>query len=70
VSTKIMTIPIAPGSGAMVWLPQILGRPMISAGSGAAYMAHRPNEFITPEQYIKGVKLFATIYNDFSLHTA
>jgi acetylornithine deacetylase/succinyl-diaminopimelate desuccinylase-like protein len=33
-------------------------------------MAHRPNEFITAEQYIKGVKLFATIYHDFSLHTA
>jgi acetylornithine deacetylase/succinyl-diaminopimelate desuccinylase-like protein len=70
VSPKVMTIPIAPGSGAMVWLPRILGRPMISAGSGAAYMAHRPNEFITAEQYIKGVKLFATIYHDFSLHTA
>ena len=70
VSSNVMTIPIAPGSGAMVWLPQILGKPMISAGSGAAYMAHRPNEFITTEQYIKGVKLFATIYSDFSLHTA
>lgn len=65
VGKKTMTIPIAPGSGAMVWLPIILGKPMGFAGSGAAYMAHRPNEFITPEQYLKGVKLFATIYNDF-----
>jgi len=70
VSPQVMTIPIAPGSGAMVWLPHILGRPMASAGSGAAYMAHRPNEFITVEQYIKGVKLFATIYHDFALRTA
>jgi acetylornithine deacetylase/succinyl-diaminopimelate desuccinylase-like protein len=65
VGKKTMTIPITPGSGAMVWLPIILGKPMGFAGSGAAYMAHRPNEFITFEQYLKGVKLFATIYNDF-----
>ena len=65
VGKKTMTIPIMPGSGAMVWLPIILGKPMGFAGSGAAYMAHRPNEFITAEQYLKGVKLFATIYNDF-----
>jgi acetylornithine deacetylase/succinyl-diaminopimelate desuccinylase-like protein len=65
VGKKAMTIPIMPASGAMVWLPIILGKPMGFAGSGAAYMAHRPNEFITAEQYLKGVKLFATIYNDF-----
>jgi acetylornithine deacetylase/succinyl-diaminopimelate desuccinylase-like protein len=65
VGKKTMTIPIMPGSGAMAWLPIILGKPMGFAGSGAAYMAHRPNEFITAEQYLKGVKLFATIYNDF-----
>jgi len=65
VGKKTITMPIIPGSGAMVWLPIILGRPMGFAGSGAAYMAHRPNEFITREQYLKGVKLFATIYNDF-----
>jgi acetylornithine deacetylase/succinyl-diaminopimelate desuccinylase-like protein len=65
VSKKTMTIPIMPGSGAMVWLPIVLGKPMGFAGSGAAYMAHRPNEFITAEQYLKGVKLFATIYSDF-----
>jgi acetylornithine deacetylase/succinyl-diaminopimelate desuccinylase-like protein len=65
VGKKTMTIPIIPGSGAMVWLPIILGKPMGFAGSGASYMAHRPNEFITREQYLKGVKLFATIYNDF-----
>jgi acetylornithine deacetylase/succinyl-diaminopimelate desuccinylase-like protein len=65
VSKKTMTIPIMPGSGAMVWLPIVLGKPMGFAGSGAAYMAHRPNEFITAEQYLKGVKLFATIYHDF-----
>jgi acetylornithine deacetylase/succinyl-diaminopimelate desuccinylase-like protein len=65
VGKKTTTIPIAPGSGAMVWLPIILGKPMGFAGSGAVYMAHRPNEFITVEQYLKGVKLFATIYNDF-----
>ena len=65
VGKKTSTIPTAPGSGAMVWLPIILGKPMGFAGSGASYMAHRPNEFITREQYLKGVKLFATIYNDF-----
>jgi len=65
VGKKTTTIPIAPGSGAMVWLPIILVKPMGFAGSGAPYMAHRPNEFITVEQYLKGVKLFATIYNDF-----
>jgi len=65
VNKKTMTIPMMPGSGAMVWLPIILGKPMGFAGSGAVYMAHRPNEFITAEQYLKGVKLFATIYNDF-----
>lgn len=66
VSKKTMSIPIVPGSGAMVWLPKILGKPMASAGSGAAYMAHRPNEFVTIEQYLKGIKLFATIYNDYA----
>ncbi len=65
VGKKTVTLPTMPGSGAMVWLPIILGKPMGFAGSGAAYMAHRPNEFITREQYLKGVKLFATIYNDF-----
>ena len=65
VGKKTLTIPTAPGSGAMVWLPIILGKPMGFAGSGASYMAHRPNEFITAEQYLKGVKLFATIYSDF-----
>jgi len=66
VSKKIMTIPINPGSAATVWLPLILGKPMAAAGSGAPYMAHRPNEFITPEQYLKGIKLFATIYNNYA----
>jgi acetylornithine deacetylase/succinyl-diaminopimelate desuccinylase-like protein len=66
VSKKTMTIPIMPGSGAMAWLPHILGKPMAFAGSGATYMAHRPNEFITGEQYLKGIKLFATIYNDYA----
>jgi acetylornithine deacetylase/succinyl-diaminopimelate desuccinylase-like protein len=65
VGKKTMTIPIMPGSGAMAWLPIILDKPMGFAGSGASYMAHRPDEFITAEQYLKGVKLFATIYNDF-----
>jgi len=65
VGKKTTTLPIMPGSGAMVWLPIVLGKPMGFAGSGAVYMAHRPNEFITAEQYLKGVKLFAAIYNDF-----
>jgi acetylornithine deacetylase/succinyl-diaminopimelate desuccinylase-like protein len=67
VSKETMTMPIAPFSGAMAWLPHILGKPMAFAGSGPFYMAHRPNEFITKEQYLKGVKLFATIYNDYAL---
>jgi acetylornithine deacetylase/succinyl-diaminopimelate desuccinylase-like protein len=66
VSKKTMNIPIMPGSGAMAWLPHILGKPMAFAGSGASYMAHRPNEFITAEQYLNGVKLFATIFNDYA----
>jgi acetylornithine deacetylase/succinyl-diaminopimelate desuccinylase-like protein len=66
VSKKTMTVPIAPGSGAFVWLPKILGKPMASGGSGAAYMAHRPNEFVTIQQYLKGIKLFATIYNEYA----
>jgi len=66
VSKKIMDIPIAPYAGAMVWLPRILNKPMACAGSGAGYMAHRPNEFITQEQYLKGIKLFATIYNSYA----
>lgn len=66
VTKKTMAIPIMPGSGAMAWLPHILGKPMAFAGSGVTYMAHRPNEFITTEQYIKGIKLFATIYNNYS----
>jgi len=66
VSRKTMTLPIMPGSGAMAWLPHILGKPMAFAGSGATYMAHRPNEFITTEQYLKGIKLFATIYNNYA----
>jgi acetylornithine deacetylase/succinyl-diaminopimelate desuccinylase-like protein len=66
VTKKTMTMPIAPFSGAMAWLPQMLGKPMAFAGSGAFYMAHRPNEFITEQQYLKGIKLFATIYNDYA----
>jgi acetylornithine deacetylase/succinyl-diaminopimelate desuccinylase-like protein len=66
VNSKTTSVPIMPGSGAMAWLPHILGKPMAFAGSGVTYMAHRPNEFITKEQYIKGIKLFATIYNNFA----
>lgn len=66
VNSKTASVPIMPGSGAMAWLPHILGKPMAFAGSGASYMAHRPNEFITIEQYVKGIKLFATIYNDYA----
>jgi acetylornithine deacetylase/succinyl-diaminopimelate desuccinylase-like protein len=65
-SKKTTTIPIMPGSGAMAWLPHILQKPMAFAGSGVTYMAHSANEFITPEQYLKGIKLFATIYNDYA----
>jgi len=60
------SMPIMPGSGAMAWLPHILGKPMAFAGSGVTYMAHRPNEFITKEQYLKGIKLFVTIYQDYA----
>lgn len=35
-----------PDSGAMVWLPNILGKPMVFAGSGVVYMAHKLNEFV------------------------
>jgi acetylornithine deacetylase/succinyl-diaminopimelate desuccinylase-like protein len=66
VNSKTTSAPIMPGSGAMAWLPNILGKPMAFAGSGVTYMAHRPNEFITKEQYLKGIKLFATIYNDYA----
>jgi succinyl-diaminopimelate desuccinylase len=66
VNSKTISMPMMPGSGAMVWLPHILGKPMAFAGSGVTYMAHRPNEFITMEQYLKGIKLFATIYNDYA----
>jgi len=66
VNPKTTSVPIVPGSGAMAWLPHILGKPMAFAGSGAGYMAHRPNEFITKEQYLKGIKLFATIYEDYA----
>jgi len=66
VNSKTTSVPIAPGSGAMAWLPRILGKPMAFAGSGVTYMAHRPNEFITKEQYLKGIKLFATIYNNYA----
>ncbi len=66
VSEKSMAMPIMPGSGALVWLPYILGKPMAFAGSGYIHLAHRPNEYITREQYLKGIKLFATIYNDYA----
>jgi acetylornithine deacetylase/succinyl-diaminopimelate desuccinylase-like protein len=66
VNSKTISMPMIPGSGAMAWLPHILGKPMAFAGSGVTYMAHRPNEFITIEQYLKGIKLFATIYNDYA----
>jgi len=65
-SRKTMAIPIMPASGAMAWLPHILQKPMAFAGSGVTYMAHGANEFITPEQYLKGIRLFATIYNDYA----
>jgi acetylornithine deacetylase/succinyl-diaminopimelate desuccinylase-like protein len=66
VNSKTIIEPTSPGSGAMAWLPHILGKPMAFAGSGAGYMAHRPNEFITKEQYLKGIKLFATIFVDYA----
>jgi acetylornithine deacetylase/succinyl-diaminopimelate desuccinylase-like protein len=66
VTSETQSIPIIPGSGAMAWLPHILGKPMAFAGSGVTYMAHRPNEFISKEQYLKGIKLFATIYNNYA----
>jgi acetylornithine deacetylase/succinyl-diaminopimelate desuccinylase-like protein len=66
VNPKTMIQPISPGSGAMAWLPYILGKPMAFAGCGVGYMAHRPNEFITEGQYLKGIKLFATIYEDYA----
>jgi acetylornithine deacetylase/succinyl-diaminopimelate desuccinylase-like protein len=66
VNSKTISMPMMPASGAMAWLPHILGKPMAFAGSGVIYMAHRPNEFITIEQYLKGIKLFATIYNDYA----
>jgi len=66
VNSKTASMPIMPASGAMAWLPLILGKPMAFAGSGVTYMAHRPNEFIAIEQYLKGIKLFATIYNDYA----
>jgi acetylornithine deacetylase/succinyl-diaminopimelate desuccinylase-like protein len=66
INPQTMTLPVTPGSGAMAWLPHILGKPMAFAGSGASYMAHRPNEFITKEQYLKGIKLFATIYENYA----
>ncbi len=66
VNSKTISMPWMPGSGAMAWLPHILGKPMAFAGSGVTYMAHRPNEFIAIEQYLKGIKLFATIYNDYA----
>jgi succinyl-diaminopimelate desuccinylase len=66
INSKTIIEPTSPGSGAMAWLPHILGKPMAFAGSGVGYMAHRPNEFITKEQYLKGIKLFATIYEDYA----
>lgn len=66
VNPNTTSMPIMPGSGAMAWLPHILEKPMAFAGSGVTYMAHRPNEFITKEQYLKGIKLFATIYQDYA----
>jgi acetylornithine deacetylase/succinyl-diaminopimelate desuccinylase-like protein len=66
VNSKTTSMPIMPASGAMAWLPHILSKPMAFAGSGVTYMAHRPNEFITIDQYLKGIKLFATIYNDYA----
>ena len=66
ISTKTIIQPVTPGSGAMAWLPYILGKPMAFVSSGANYMGHRPDEFITKVQYLKGIKLFATIYEDFA----
>ncbi|MHA1861078.1 MAG: M20/M25/M40 family metallo-hydrolase, partial [Candidatus Ranarchaeia archaeon] len=64
--SKIVKAPIAPGSGAFTWLPHILDAPMASAGSGAIYMAHRPNEFINVRQFLQGIKLFSEIYMCFA----
>jgi acetylornithine deacetylase/succinyl-diaminopimelate desuccinylase-like protein len=66
INSKTSSMPMMPASGAMAWLPHILGKPMAFAGSGVTYMAHRPNEFISIEQYLRGIKLFATIYNDYA----
>jgi len=66
VSEHLMVMPMMLGSGAMAWLPYILEKPMAFAGSGPFYMAHQPNEFISIQQYIKGIKLFATIYDAFA----
>jgi len=66
VSRRVMVMPMMLGSGAMAWLPYILKKPMAFAGSGPFYMAHKPNEFISIQQYINGIKLFATIYSRFA----
>jgi acetylornithine deacetylase/succinyl-diaminopimelate desuccinylase-like protein len=39
---------------------------MAFASSGVAYTAHKPNEFVTIQQYLKGIKLLPTKYNDYT----
>jgi len=58
--TDPVEYPTSPASGGMAHIPTMLGVPMAFAGSGPP-LAHRPNEYITREQYLKGVELFARI---------
>ena len=57
--------PFLDGSGPLSLFEEILGAPPIIIGLGAPFAyanTHAPNENISVDQYLKGIKLMATIY--------
>lgn len=57
--------PFLDGSGPISLFDEILGAPGIIIGLGAPFSyanTHAPNENISVDQYLKGIKLMATIY--------
>lgn len=64
---KPIIYPTSPASGPMHLFRNLLKSPVVSAGcSHAEAKGHAPNENLTIDGFIKGIKFMATILDDFS----
>lgn len=59
--------PLIPGSAPSANISSALGGiPFVASGIGFMHLAHRPNEYITIEQYLQGIKLATQVLRRFS----